>query len=46
MPYDKEIALKVLQEKVDYKSYGRKHGESQFTKIFQNNICLALKCPI
>ena len=36
MPYDKEIALKVLQEKVDYKSYGRKHGESQFTKIFQN----------
>jgi len=36
MPYDKQIALKALQEKVDYKSYGRKHGESQFTKIFQN----------
>jgi hypothetical protein len=36
MPYTKEIALAELQEKVGYKPYGRKHGESRFTKFFQN----------
>lgn len=35
-PYDKKKALKELQEKVGYKDYGRKHGESRFTKFFQN----------
>ena len=36
MPYDKKNALGVLQETVGYKDYGRKHGESRFTKFFQN----------
>ena len=35
MPYNKEIALKRLQE-IGYISYERKHGESRFTKFFQN----------
>lgn len=37
MPYTKEVALAELQEKVGYKPYGRKHGESRFTKFFQNH---------
>lgn len=36
MPYSKEMALSQLKEKVGYKEYGRKHGESRFTKFFQN----------
>ena len=36
MEYDKESALQVLKQKVGYKEYGRKHGESRFTKFFQN----------
>ena len=36
MPYHKGEALEVLEEKVGYKEYGRKHGESRFTKFFQN----------
>ncbi len=36
MPYDKSKALRELQEKVGYKPYPRKHGESLFTKLFQN----------
>ena len=36
MPYHKGEALEVLKEKVGYKEYGRKHGESRFTKFFQN----------
>lgn len=36
IPYSKEAALLELQEKVGYKPYGRKHGESRFTKFFQN----------
>ena len=36
MDYDKAKALKTLQATVGYKPYARKHGESQFTKIFQN----------
>ena len=36
MPYDKKSALKELQKTVGYKDYGRKHGESRFTKFFQN----------
>ena len=35
MPYSKEIALEKLQE-IGYISYERKHGESRFTKFFQN----------
>lgn len=37
MAYDKAEALRVLKEKVGYKEYGRKHGESVFTKFFQNH---------
>lgn len=36
MPYNKDDALAELVEKVDYHPYGRKHGESLFTKLFQN----------
>ena len=36
MPYHKGEALEVLKEKIGYKEYGRKHGESRFTKFFQN----------
>lgn len=37
LPYDKAEALNELKEKVGYKEYGRKHGESRFTKFFQNH---------
>lgn len=36
IPYNKDQALNELVEKVGYKKYGRKHGESRFTKFFQN----------
>jgi N-acetyl sugar amidotransferase len=36
MPYNKAEALSELQTKVGYKPYPRKHGESLFTKLFQN----------
>ena len=34
MPYSKEMAIKEL-ETIGWKNYGRKHGESSFTKFFQ-----------
>ncbi len=37
MPYDKDAALNELQLRVGYKPYPRKHGESVFTKWFQNH---------
>jgi len=37
MHYNKLEALKELEEKVGYKPYPRKHGESIFTKWFQNH---------
>ena len=36
MVYDKAVALAELQETIGYKPYPRKHGESIFTKLFQN----------
>jgi len=36
MPYVKKEALEELKNKVGYKEYARKHGESIFTKFFQN----------
>nr|WP_320017316.1 N-acetyl sugar amidotransferase [uncultured Desulfobacter sp.] len=36
MNYNKIEALAFLKETVGYKEYGRKHGESVFTKFFQN----------
>lgn len=36
MPYDKRDALEVLERDLGYRYYGTKHGESRFTKFFQN----------
>ncbi|MFV0924866.1 N-acetyl sugar amidotransferase [Pseudomonas palmensis] len=36
MGYDKKEAERFLQETIGYRSYARKHGESIFTKLFQN----------
>lgn len=36
MPYNKTQAVKELEQTVGWRSYGRKHGESLFTKLFQN----------
>lgn len=36
MPYNKQEALQKLITTIGYKEYGRKHGESRFTKFFQN----------
>jgi N-acetyl sugar amidotransferase len=36
MRYDKESAIRELQSTIGYRDYGRKHGESFFTKLFQN----------
>jgi N-acetyl sugar amidotransferase len=35
MEYNKGDAIKLLEEKVDFKYYGGKHFESRFTKFFQ-----------
>jgi N-acetyl sugar amidotransferase len=37
MPYDKTAALEELEQSIGYKPYARKHGESIFTKLFQNH---------
>jgi N-acetyl sugar amidotransferase len=36
LPYDKEAAVATLQRELDFCPYGTKHGESRFTKFFQN----------
>jgi N-acetyl sugar amidotransferase len=36
MPFDKQSAIDELEQKIGWRSYGRKHGESLFTKLFQN----------
>jgi N-acetyl sugar amidotransferase len=36
MEYDKKSALEYLKKMIGYKEYGRKHGESLFTKFYQN----------
>jgi len=36
MEYDRAKSIKYLEDKVGYKNYGLKHGESQFTKFYQN----------
>ena len=35
MDFNKDAALKELKEKLDYKPYPRKHGESRFTQFYQ-----------
>lgn len=37
MPYDKQQAMKELEQTIGWRAYGRKHGESLFTKLFQNH---------
>lgn len=37
MPYDKEVAIRFLESK-GWRKYPRKHGESIFTRIFQDYI--------
>ncbi len=37
MPYDKDMAIAELERTCGWRSYGRKHGESLFTKLFQNH---------
>lgn len=37
MPYDKSAAAAELEARIGWRSYGRKHGESLFTKLFQNH---------
>lgn len=36
--YDKETARKVIEKEVGWRNYGRKHGESNYTRIFQEYI--------
>ena len=38
MPYVRKEALEELVQVVGYKPYGRKHGESLFTRFFQNYV--------
>lgn len=38
MPYVRTQALDELVRTVGYKPYGRKHGESLFTRFFQNHV--------
>jgi len=35
VPYNREVAIGVLEKEVGFKDYGKKHYESQFTKFFQ-----------
>jgi N-acetyl sugar amidotransferase len=37
LPYDRDRAIQQLQTACDWKPYGRKHGESKFTRLFQNH---------
>ena len=36
IPYNKDLALKELEERISYKRYPNKHGESVFTRFFQD----------
>ena len=37
IPYHKQEAIKELEGTIGWKNYGRKHGESLFTKVFHND---------
>lgn len=37
IPYNKKMAADELREAIGWRDYGRKHGESLFTKVFQND---------
>lgn len=36
-PYDREEAISFLTTEIGFRPYGRKHGESRFTKFFQEH---------
>ena len=36
IPYNKDNAKKIITEKLQWRDYGGKHGESNFTKFYQN----------
>lgn len=36
MPYSREMAIAELERSCGWRAYGRKHGESLFTRFFQN----------
>lgn len=36
IPYNREEAIAELEKMIGWRSYGRKHGESIFTRFFQN----------
>ena len=38
IPYNRDLALDELKTKINWSYYGQKHGESIFTKLFQNYI--------
>ena len=38
LPYNKSVAVAELQAEIGWREYGRKHGESIFTKLFQNYV--------
>jgi N-acetyl sugar amidotransferase len=37
IPYNKKMAVNELRAAISWQDYGRKHGESLFTKVFQND---------
>lgn len=37
LPYDKAAAVAELESSIGWRAYGRKHGESLFTRLFQNH---------
>lgn len=37
IPYNKKMAADELRAAIGWRDYGRKHGESLFTKVFQND---------
>jgi aminotransferase len=36
LQYTKQVAIQELKSSIDWRDYGRKHGESHFTKFYQN----------
>ncbi len=38
IPYNRDLALDELKTKINWSYYGQKHGESIFTRLFQNYI--------
>ena len=43
LPYSKDAAAIELRDRVGFRTYPRKHGESFFTRIFQDYILIATR---